>query len=141
MKAVLIYLVLVGIPVAGVIGVLRMGRDIIPAPSVGGTWSATIRRDSACGSPAVDDTATVVVSQSGPRLDIQFSRPDLVDLRGRIYGTHFSVSGGTAVRLHAAKLREKDRMRGVIVGYPCPAARQTLLRAVRVAAPGQPSGH
>lgn len=142
MKGVLIYLVLVGIPIAGVLGVLRLGRDITPAPYVGGTWSATIRPDSVCVNHVVNDTSTMVVSQSGTHLTITFTRQAPARLKGRIYGPHFSVATERdSVRLHAVKMRERDRMRGMFVGFPCAAARTTFLRGVRIAPPGAVGSH
>ena len=142
MKSVIIYLILVGIPVAGVIGVLRIGRHITPPPYVGGTWAVTIRPDSLCGPSAPADSLTMVVSQSGPHIAVSFQDSTLPRLKGRTYGRHFRVAGISApVRLHASVKRGENRIRGILVGTPCAAARRTLLRGARVAAPGAVDPH
>ena len=142
MKGVLIYLILVGIPVAGVIGVLRVGQRITPPPYVGGTWAVTIRPDSNCRAAAPTDSVTMIVAQSGPHVSVAFDDADLPKLSGRAYGRYFRVGGSSGnVDLHAAIKRGEDRMRGFLVGIPCAAARKTLLRGTRVAAPGAVDGH
>lgn len=137
MKSVLIYLALVVIPVAGVIGVLRVGRNITPPPYVGGTWAVTIRSDSTCHSPTLTDSVTMAVSQSGPHVAISFADSNLPKLRGRAYGRFFRVAGTSdKVHMHGSMKRGENRMRGFLVGVPCEAARRTLLQGTRVAAPG-----
>jgi hypothetical protein len=141
MKSFLIYLILVGIPVVGVIGVLRAGRHITPAPYVGGTWKVTVSPDSLCPSATAGDTVVLTVSQSGPHITATLKTPQEIKLSGRAYGAQFRVSGSDQVQLHAAVKRGENRMRGILVGYPCAAARRTLLRGNRVLPPNQTETH
>ena len=142
MKSVVIYLILVGIPIAGVIGILRVGQRLTPPPYVGGTWAVTIRPDSGCHPTAPNDSVTMVVSQSGPHIAVSFDNDSLPKLSGRAYGRYFRVAGSSGqVDLHAAVKRGEDRMRGFLIGIPCAAARKTMVNGTRVAAPGAVDGH
>lgn len=142
MKGVLIYLVLVGIPVAGVIGVLRVGRRIVPPPYVGGTWAVTIIGDTTCQAPPAGDSLTMVVSQSGPHVVVVFENSKLPQLKGRADRPRFKVSNDAEqVEMHALVREKVNRMRAILVGTPCVAARETILHGVRVAAPGAVDGH
>lgn len=137
MKGVLIYLVLVGIPVAGVIGVLQAGRDIIPPPYLGGTWSLLIQPDYACAPSAAGDSLTMVVSQSGPHLAVNFPGSALPQLKGRTNGDSLgATSSSDSVQLHASVKRGENRITGILVGMPCAGARSTTIQGTRPAAPG-----
>ena len=66
MKAVPIYLAMVGLPIAVMIPVLRMGRTLSAPPAVAGEW-----RSTQAGGPAIR------VTQSGRYVDVE-----LVDTAG-----------------------------------------------------------
>lgn len=141
MKSVALYLMLVGIPIAGVVGVLQVGGSIIPPPYVGGTWAVNIVPDSICGSPAGPDSLTLVVLQSGSHVVVRFDQPTLPKLRGRTSGQYFRAGSADGPRMHAAMKRGENRMRGYLSGVPCGAARRTVFSGTRVAAPGAVDGH
>jgi hypothetical protein len=142
MKSVVIYLILVGIPIAGVIGVLRAGQHITPPPYVGGTWAVTFVPDTTCHSIAAGDSLTMVVMQSGSHVVITSANPVLPKLRGLANGQYFrATSGSDSVQMHGAIKRGEDRMRGFLVAMPCAAARRTTFRGTRVAAPGAVGAH
>lgn len=141
MKSVVIYLILVGIPIAGVIGVLQAGRDITPPPYVGGTWAVTFVPDTTCHTVAPGDSVTMVVMQSGSHVVVTSANPMLPRLRGLANGQYFRVaSGSDSVHMHGAIKRGEDRMRGFLAGFPCAAAQRTIFRGTRVAAPGAVGG-
>jgi hypothetical protein len=98
--------------------------------------------DSSCLAAAASDSVTMIVSQSGPHISVAFDDDSLPKLSGRAYGRYLRVVGASGkVDLHAAIKRGEDRMRGVLVGVPCVAARKTILHGTRVAAPGAVDGH
>ena len=142
MKSVVIYLILVGIPIAGVVGVLQAGRHITPPPYVGGTWAVTIVPDSTCHPSTPGDSMTVVVMQSGSHLVVTSDNPMLPKLRGLANGQYFRVgSTSDSVHMHGSIKRGENRMRGFLVGVPCAAAGRTIFRGTRVAPPGAMGAH
>jgi hypothetical protein len=141
MKSVLLYLLLVGIPVAGVALVLRLGRSIVPPPYVGGTWRMTMSPDSLCRSDLKVDSLLMEVSQSGPHIAVRLADSRGTRLKGRAYGVHFRVSSSDAIHLHASVKRGTNQIRGILVGLPCSAARKTLLRGRRILAPNEMESH
>jgi hypothetical protein len=68
MRTVLLYFLLVGLPVAGVFGLLRIGRGLQPPASVGGKWqveaSAITPRSNECGRTPLT-VESLSISQSG----------------------------------------------------------------------------
>ncbi|HEV8123731.1 MAG TPA: hypothetical protein VGP80_05790 [Gemmatimonadales bacterium] len=144
MKSFVIYLILVGIPIAGVVGVLQAGRGITPPPYVGGTWAVTFVPDSTCHSSpgAPEDSVTSVIMQSGSHVVVTFANSALPKLRGLANGQYFRVaSSSDSVHMHGAIKRGENRMRGFLVGVPCAAARRTTFRGTRVAPPGAVGAH
>lgn len=139
MKSVLLYLLLVGVPVAGVAMVLRAGRTIVPPPYVGGTWRLTMEPDTLCRVEP-PDSLLMLVEQSGPHLEVTFDDSAKTRLKGRAYGVHFRVSGA-AVSMHAAVRRGTDSIRGSLVGMPCQAARSSRIRGRRILAPNESEAH
>lgn len=89
MRFVTLYLVLVGLPVLGVLGILRAGQELTAPRSVSGTWVAEpsfgAEPVGACWLSRLGaDRLTMMVSQSGPNLDaaLQGQRP--ISLQGTI---------------------------------------------------------
>lgn len=75
---ILAYLVLVALPVLGLVGVLRSGRNLVAPTSVGGPWR--IQADSnklaalPCGMPLATGTdAGFTISQSGKNFTMNFN--------------------------------------------------------------------
>lgn len=89
------YVFLVALPITGLVGVLRTGRNLKAPTSVDGTWrvrtGATGKDPSACASMlGLDPDAPVTISQSGTNFAIS---------TGKAGGTGVIVEG---IRLHAA---------------------------------------
>lgn len=79
MKALVQYVLLVGIPILGVLGVLHLGQGLSAPHAVSGLWDIT-PSDSGqaasvtCSCPTVTDTLatqTLTVEQSGPKLVLE----------------------------------------------------------------------
>lgn len=90
------YIVLVGAPVLGLLGILEAGRTVSAPVSVGGEWK--VQSDSAVNCPAVP--RTLVISQSGADLLITLNGGRTIE--GAVSGSTLSgksmqaAIGGTA---------------------------------------------
>jgi hypothetical protein len=134
MKAVLQYILFVGIPVFGVLGVLRIGSNLQAPVSVGGAWMITLDSQASstvsCLFPSFETGQLgLIILQSGPSLTIQFSDGDQITLEGEIQGTTIlaatpdSSSYPVDLSLTAEVDRsvEPDQMQGMIDRAGCPA--------------------
>ena len=84
MRSLLLYLLLVGIPAAGVAGILRAGAGLEAPASVGGQWTLDVVPPAA--DPRCELTSgALVISQSGVHLDAAL-RPSGARLRGEMRG-------------------------------------------------------
>jgi hypothetical protein len=77
MRAVLLYVVLVGLPVLGILGLLRVGQTLSAPISLAGTWNAKLdlpkRTDSQMEDPSIARAEAVLsIAQSGSRLSFTF---------------------------------------------------------------------
>lgn len=86
MRPVFWYLVLVGLPVAAMLGILRLGERLVPPRAAHGQYSVTF--DSAgsghCLAALVfDEERRLRVAQSGPKLDVTLGS---IELFGTIDG-------------------------------------------------------
>lgn len=79
MKSLFLYLLLVGLPVAGVLGILHVGRGLQAPPAVGGAWRIESASPSDGGSAAV-----IVLAQSGEHVEVAVDGGPR--LRGRVRG-------------------------------------------------------
>lgn len=75
-RALALYLLLVAAPFAALVGVLRLGRDLKPPPSLGGRWLITSNVSTLESLPCLGlelggAEPTMVVSQSGKQLTIK----------------------------------------------------------------------
>jgi hypothetical protein len=70
------YIFLVGLPLLGLVGVLRSGRHLVAPISVDGSWrfDADAKSDGeiACGSVSTLLNSPLVISQSGRKLEVSF---------------------------------------------------------------------
>ena len=89
---VLAYLVLVALPVLGLVGVLRSGRNLAAPTSVGGSWR--IQADPAklaalpCGTPlATGSDVGFTISQSGKNFTMNFTNSLISVSSGEIQGS------------------------------------------------------
>jgi hypothetical protein len=139
-RSVVLYLLLVGIPVAGVWAVLRAGRDLKPAASFGGSWRVEAWPDSIC-STSQPDTLQLVIEQSGPDLSVKTRRGPR--FAGRVDGDSFSAHGPKGRRMTGKRISAPGptQFEGIVTGAPCDQAVTTRIRATRVHLPADLTGH
>jgi hypothetical protein len=92
-KHVFQYLLLVGVPFVGLLGVLRVGRDLTAPMAVHGDYHAG-RMDSdggPCPRTLLADS-TLTITQSGGRIEVLVGA-HAVRLSGRLEGDRLSASG------------------------------------------------
>ncbi|HEU4452571.1 MAG TPA: hypothetical protein VFR81_05895 [Longimicrobium sp.] len=107
MKSLLLYLAMVGLPLAGLFGILHAGSRIDAPPSVGGSW----RIDA----PASASTRTIDVSQSGEHVVVEV---DGARLRGEVRGDSLfaAAPGRCGLRVRIDRAAEPDRLVGTMGG-------------------------
>jgi hypothetical protein len=97
MKLLVTYLLLVGLPVIGVLGVLEVGRSLTPSLSVSGHWKVEIGRRAGANSSCADffdesGPLTLSISQSGPNLSLLFESTRKLKLDGEIESTSLKAT-------------------------------------------------
>lgn len=97
MNKFMLYLSMVGIPVLGLLGVLRIGESLNVPPSIGGIWtieeaSATRLRQS-CLPLA---SAEIAISQSGQYVQVRLGDGETPPMDGRIRDRQLIVRGESA---------------------------------------------
>jgi hypothetical protein len=95
-KFVVAYIVLVGLPLLGLAGVLKSGRNLTTAISVDGTWKldadlAAVGNRSCSGAISSVLSSPLVISQSGPSLVVSSAKAK-TPATGKIDGTNVKVS-------------------------------------------------
>jgi hypothetical protein len=85
MRSLLLYLLLVGIPAAGVAGILRAGAGLEAPASVGGQWTLDVA-PSAADPRCEPAPGTLTISQSGVHLDAALRPGGEARLRGEMRG-------------------------------------------------------
>ena len=96
MRSIITYLFLVGIPLAGLIGILRLGERLDAPRPIAGRWIAVEgpsneEWDSGCRTAADADEAVrgpsdVRIAQSGARVDVTWSAVHAEDFRLTLRG-------------------------------------------------------
>lgn len=149
----LLYLALVGVPLLGLLGILRIGRGITPPASVGGVWGIETAPASAAPCPGLlprSENAVLRISQSGPHVGIEMVGGE-VRLRGEIRGSVLTASTlaptgperipacSPTAPLHLAATLHRgggvDRLAGRIEAPGCPRCPALPFRATRRRAP------
>ena len=97
MKSLLLYLVLVGLPLAGLFGILRLGSRLEAPPAIGGAWAVT-----AAPGAALPDS--LHLSQSGVHLSVTAGG---AKLSGRLEGGALSAAAPAGAGPCAASLRAR----------------------------------
>jgi hypothetical protein len=137
MKSIFLYLVLVGLPVLGTVGLLQMGQSLAAPVSVAGTWSAQLTlpssSDSADRDPLLRSDPTIfTILQSGPSVFLTFDDAQRTKLAGSVDQVTISATflsredqgnrngaerGSTYISFRAAANRqtEPDRLIGILV--------------------------
>lgn len=95
MRHLLSYLALVGIPLLGLLGVLRLGEHLRAPAAVHGAYTLTL---AAPGDPCLAgnfarDGARIVIAQSGPIVQVRLGGPAGLELRGRTDAGTLRASG------------------------------------------------
>ncbi len=149
MKTILIYVLLVGAPLLGLLGILRAGERIVPPRHVGGGWAveptfaAALR--AACPDLVFPAAGPVLdVSQSGTRAVLTLNDSAATALDARLDGDALSAAtaegtaacGGRGLRLMAMLRAEPDppRLEGALTLPGCPSCAPVPLRAARLPA-------
>lgn len=135
MRAVLLYALLVGGPVLGLLGILEAGERLVPPRSVGGSWSVELPRG---GARCVAATERMVVAQSGARAQVELVPVGIVipvEVRGD------SVAGGGPIRsdacpgarlLLAARISGENALSGMLALVGCPGCAPVPFEAARL---------
>lgn len=152
MKLLIHYLLLVGLPVLGVLGVLRVGQSLRPPVSVSGPWTVEVSRQvmgySSCEDQLRQSEPLVLsISQSGPHLTLSFNNKKKINLEGEIESTrvnarslHAATNPGSdkgnssdAISLYATIDRQAgpERLLGALSFSKCPAAPEINFVATR----------
>jgi hypothetical protein len=149
MRSFLLYAVIVGLPVAGIVTVLESGADLKAAPSLAGTWVVESQPAQDCAEMASPQTLTLAIQQSGVAVTIALPEDGWRQLSGRIeWGgetpARVSASAGGADRspTRITELRaeltaaEQRTLEGVLHMRACGAVREQAFRATRQRAAG-----
>ena len=146
---ILLYLSLVVFPVAGVFGIVRLGKRLRAPVSVGGVWRVDLSPRApltpACDGLDVSSHPLILtVSQSGPHLILTFGEDKRVELVGAIDGevvsgkssaptTAMNREGRSPIHMQAVVERqsESDRLHGVLTFPNCAAHSELSFTATR----------
>jgi hypothetical protein len=156
MRLVLLYLSLVGVPIAGILGILHVGERLTPPIAVGGAWIVEVEAP-ATGVPACNTALwqaqepILTISQSGPHLQLTLSHEDRITFLGEI--REGRVTAEAEVTRAAANIPEDRasahleawvdhqaqpmRLRGVLTMIQCAARTDMPFVAVRQLGGGQ----
>jgi hypothetical protein len=147
MRTMVVYLVLVGTPLLGVIGIIRTGERIVASHPVAGVWELDAESTRRLAAPCLSfvfkkEPAELLVSQSGTYLDLRFADRSRSSLSGTLRGD--SLSGeltlperatcpGAAVdvRAHITAESGLHRMTGTVSHKGCSECPNTHFEAVR----------
>ena len=131
-KPVLLYLVLVGIPVLGILGLLQVGQTLSAPISLAGTWSAHLdapNGNSIAGNHLLHAGPTVLnISQSGPQVTLAFNDDQKTTLVGNVRAMDINAVGSgqdgatgksatTSIYLTAKLERQTEpaRLAGIVI--------------------------
>lgn len=94
------YILLVGLPLAGLAGVLRVGRHLKAPISIDGTWKVDVSTNYAATQScdrAIDSllSSSLVVSQSGKILELTLNGTSKTIVSGELEGRNLKASLGT----------------------------------------------
>jgi hypothetical protein len=94
-KAVLLYLLLVGLPVLGVVGILRLGSRLEAPADIGGSWRAAYAPAAQLVPPCVElapEGPAFDVTQSGLHAGVTLNDPSRTRLDARLRGARLWAS-------------------------------------------------
>lgn len=139
------YILLVGLPLAALAGVLKVGRRLSAPLYIDGIWKIDIRANSPSNDPCSQSVSSlldspIVVSQSGKSLEIMFQGASNAAVPGELDGTEITAmlptSGcpnGQLVSLVASIDPASDprALTGSLAVTNCPSCSPVLFRAVQ----------
>ena len=144
MKAILLYLVLVGTPLAGVYGIVCLGQDLKPPMSVAGAWKVeptprTSDSASCEGLMASSKSLILKISQTGPHLALTLSDQKATRLTGEVSFESLTARSleeterTPAIQLQANINRQSgvERLSGTFTFANCPAGSELSFTAIR----------
>ncbi len=153
-KLILSYICLVGIPLLGLIGIVRAGQRLQAPISVGGIWNVEADFSPLSGKPCGDALGSgkqplLSISQSGDRVLLTLNNPQATALAGTIHGSALAAGnedagdpvGGQctaaqAIGVSAAVTEdgEERALTGVFKLISCPECAPVSFHATRQAA-------
>jgi hypothetical protein len=141
LKAVLLYLVLVGTPVLGLLAILRAGERIAAPRHLAGVWELSPEAAGRMAAPCLSlPSQELVLVQSGRYVEMRFGRSGSsfqAKLEGdSLAGTLILPEGAScqgAVELRARVVSDagRDRLLGQLVHDACTTCPETDFAAVR----------
>ena len=121
MRHVISYLLFVGVPLAGLLGVIRVGQGIEAPLAVHGAWAVQpmAAPDRVCTRYLLTGAdSTLTISQSGRELTATLGPGDEVTLRGAITGYQVALEGvilpGAIPRYVACTVGDTVRLEGKV---------------------------
>lgn len=159
MKSILLYVVLVGIPLLGIVGLLQVGQSLSAPVSLAGKWDAQLfpaqPQDSAPQMLLRAGPTIVSITQSGPNLRLSFDDPPSTILEGSIRDLTVSASvlnrraaaatnpsnfTPIAFRARVERQTPADRLVGVLIVDEGSVRTELPLTAIRQAEAGKATG-
>jgi hypothetical protein len=106
------YLLLVGVPILGVLGLLRLGANLAAPVAVAGDWLLVEAPYSSCMNGLVwDQPSKMAIAQSGRLLVVSLSDANHSVLTGKLDGLAITAESDRGLRLSAAVDKNEDPYR------------------------------
>lgn len=161
MKPILLYLILVGLPILGILGLLRAGQNLAAPITLAGTWDAQLHLESptdssVCEAPIRPAPVVLSIKQSGQHVFLTFDDLQKTTLKGNvqdltIYASFIPERRGltnrsgpetTAIYFQGRVDRqtEPDRLLGVLTFNCGPVLSKVGVVASRQSGARQPTG-
>lgn len=94
MRHLFAYLLFVGVPFAGLMGVLRLGQKITAPQAVHGTYTVTqLEGANSCQSALLSGDSSLTLTQSGRQISATLGPGGAVTLRGALSGSEIALAG------------------------------------------------
>lgn len=103
MRAIILYMLLVGLPLAGIAQVIYMGQSLKGPASVGGSWllDQRIHTQPCAKALMLSSNAKLTIMQSGPYLNIRLDEKENT-FSGHLGGVTISGHGDNFIRPQAS---------------------------------------
>jgi len=125
LRSLLLYIVLVGLPLVGVLGIVYLGERLEAPASVKGQWQIEVEGkapDPQDCSAGLRSALALMIVQSGPDLRITFNDEAQTTMIGHINGflvTASESSGPLALEATLDQLSQATRLRGTLTFSAC----------------------